>query len=192
MLVVGRSTRGTAATEPDTAATMFFDGWGAVLRTLAVGAASYVALVAILRVSGKRTLSKWNAFDFVVTVALGSSLATALLSEQTTFAQAAAGFALLVVLQLSVTWLSVRVRAIERFVKARPAYLVWQGRPCDATLRRERVTLAEVRTALRSRGLTRIEDVGAVVLETDGSFSVIESLPDGEASALADVPRAQG
>jgi hypothetical protein len=48
---------------------MWFDSWADVGRILAVGAAAYVTLVVVLRVSGKRTLTKLNDFDFVVTVA---------------------------------------------------------------------------------------------------------------------------
>jgi uncharacterized membrane protein YcaP (DUF421 family) len=62
---------------------MLFDDWAALGRVLLVGTAAYVSLVAILRISGKRTLTKFNAFDFVVTVALGSTLATVLLSKST-------------------------------------------------------------------------------------------------------------
>ena len=165
---------------------MWFEGWDTVLRTLAVGTASYVALVILLRLSGKRTLSKWNAFDLVVTVALGSSFATALLSKQTTFVQAATGFALLVGLQLAVTWSSVRLGWMDRLVKARPVYLLRNGRPHPEALRRERVTMSELRAAVRGQGIARLEDVAAVVLETDGSFSVLESTHE-PASALDDV-----
>lgn len=165
---------------------MWFDGWEVVLRTLAVGTASYVALVALLRISGKRTLSKWNAFDLVVTVALGSSFATALLSKQTTFVQVAVGFGLLVALQLAVTWCSVRVGWMDRLVKARPVYLLRDGQPLARALRRERITLSELRAAVRGKGIARLQDVAAVVLETDGSFSVLKSVSE-PATALEDV-----
>ena len=65
---------------------LFFSGWESLLRTLVVGALTYVVLVAFLRVSGKRTLAKMNAFDLVVTVALGSTLATVLLSKDVALA----------------------------------------------------------------------------------------------------------
>src|SRR4051794_24742339 len=55
---------------------MFFHSWAALGRVLLVGPLAYVALVLLLRVSGKRTLTKLNAFDLVVTVSLGSTLAT--------------------------------------------------------------------------------------------------------------------
>ena len=97
---------------------MFFDGWQPLLRTLVFGALAYVVLITLLRVSGKRTLSKMNAFDFVVTVALGSTLATILLSKDVTLAQGSVALALLIGLQFLVTWSSVRVRWIRALVTA--------------------------------------------------------------------------
>ena len=60
---------------------MFFNDWYGLERILIVSFLAYVALIICLRISGKRTLAKWNAFDFVVTIALGSILATQILSK---------------------------------------------------------------------------------------------------------------
>ena len=59
---------------------MWFDSWGDLVRRVLVGITAYASLVLVLRGSGKRTLAQLNAFDLVVTVALGSVLATILLS----------------------------------------------------------------------------------------------------------------
>jgi uncharacterized membrane protein YcaP (DUF421 family) len=53
---------------------MLFQDLQGIVRTLFVGVMAYIALVCFLRISGKRTLAKLNAFDLVVTVALGSTL----------------------------------------------------------------------------------------------------------------------
>ena len=166
---------------------MLFDGWSVLLKTLVVGVLAYATLVFLLRATGKRTLSKWNAFDFVVTIALGSTLATALLSQTTTWIQGAFAFALLVSLQYVITWLSVRSVTIRSWIKARPTLLLHRGRFLDEALRRERVTEGEVRAAVRARGYAALENVEAVVLETDGGFSVIAPLGEHPASALEDV-----
>ncbi len=52
-----------------------------MLQIILTGVGAYLAIILILRVSGKRTLAKMNAFDFIVTVALGSILATTLTSR---------------------------------------------------------------------------------------------------------------
>lgn len=85
-----------------------FGSWNAVLHRLIVGTLSYFGLIVWLRVSGKRTLSKWNAFDFVVTIAFGSILASALLTGSTSLVQAMLSIGLLVGLQYLLTWLSAR------------------------------------------------------------------------------------
>ena len=89
---------------------LFFNGWNGLLRTLVIGVFAYAALVGLLRLSGKRTLSKMNAFDLVVTVALGSTLATVLLSKDVALLEGVLAFAVLIGLQFLVTWSSVRAR----------------------------------------------------------------------------------
>ena len=133
---------------------MFFSGWPGLLRTLIVGALAYVALVALLRLSGQRTLSKMNAFDLVVTVALGSTLATVLLSKDVALAEGVLAFSLLIGLQFVVTWSSVRVSWVRRAVTGEPRMLLCRGEPLPDALRRARRHRGRVesrRAASRSR-----------------------------------------
>lgn len=153
----------------------FFDDPMAILRTLVIGFLAYVCLIVLLRVSGKRTLSKMNAFDFVVTVALGSTLATVLLSKEVTLAQGVTAFALLVGLQFVLTWLSVRIKWVRKVVAGEPVMLVYQGKMLGTALKRARVRRDEVDAALRAQGVSSLLQVEAVVLETDGSFSVLRT-----------------
>ncbi|MQM26871.1 DUF421 domain-containing protein [Glycomyces albidus] len=171
---------------------MFFDSWGGLLRVAVIGACAYVSLVVVLRLSGKRTLGKMNAFDLVVTVALGSTLATVLLSSEVALAEGVLALAVLVGLQLAVAWISVRSQRFRAAVKSRPTLLAWQGRLRDRALREQRVSRAEVLQAVRSKGLGGLDQVTAVVLETDGTFSVIPAASAGNLGALGDVPGATG
>jgi uncharacterized membrane protein YcaP (DUF421 family) len=171
---------------------VFFDTWSTLGRTAIVDVLAYLTLVLLLRVSGKRTLSKMNAFDLVVTVALGSTLATVLLSPDVALASGvlASGvlaFALLIGLQYSITWLSVRSSAVHNFVKAEPSLLVHRGRFLSGAIKRERVTEEEILAALRGQGIAAVEDVEAVVLEVDSSFSVVRSSASASGSALSNI-----
>ncbi|GEL41522.1 DUF421 domain-containing protein [Methylorubrum extorquens] len=154
---------------------MLFDSWSGLGRVLLVGPLAYVALVAILRISGKRTLTKLNAFDLVVTVALGSTLATVLLSKSVALAEGVLAMALLVFLQFAITWLAVRVSWVDGLIKSEPTLIVHEGRFLEQALVAQRVTKDEVLSALRSSGAGDLADVDAVVLETDGSMSVLKS-----------------
>lgn len=170
----------------------FFDGWQAPLRTVLVGTLAYVVLLVFLRVSGKRTLSKMNAFDFVVTVALGSTLATILLSKDVSLVQGASAFAVLIGLQFLVTWSSVRVRWVRKVVTGEPRMLLYRGEFLEPALKQARVTRDEVRAAVRSAGLSSLTGAVAVVLETDGKFSVVKGSEAQAASSLADVAGPNG
>ena len=152
---------------------IFFDDWQPLLRTVVVGVLAYINLIVLLRISGRRTLSKMNAFDLVVTVALGSTFATILLNKDVSLAQGTLALALLIGLQYLVTWSSVRASWVKRVITGEPALLFYQGRYLASAMRAARVTEDEVRSAVRSSGIAELEPVEAVVLETDGSFSVV-------------------
>jgi uncharacterized membrane protein YcaP (DUF421 family) len=137
-------------------------------------------------VSGKRTLSKLNAFDLVVTIALGSTMATVLLSKDVALAEGVLAFALLIALQFVVAWLSVRSPAVGRLVKSEPRLLFFRGEFLRDAMRRERVTEGEVIAAIREQGVPAVDGVEAVVLETAGTFSVM-SKSDAAPSSLRQV-----
>ena len=165
---------------------MVIDGWEYVARVLLMGVSAYVALILFLRLSGSRTLAKLSAFDLVVTVALGSTLATILLNRDVTLVEGVTAFATLILLQFAIAKLSVCTRVVERLVRSQAQVLVVDGVFDSEALRRERVTREEILSAIRSAGIGDVESVAAVVLETDGSLSVIERNRAGTRSAFPD------
>ncbi|MDW0109751.1 DUF421 domain-containing protein [Sporosarcina aquimarina] len=166
---------------------MFFNGWEPIVRTVAVGFFSYVGLIIILRISGKRTLSKMNAFDLVVTVALGSILATILLSKKVALAEGLTAFSILIIMQYVVAWLSVRSRKVSDLIKSNPQLLFYKGEYLKNTMKKERILEVEILQAARSNGLSSLDEAKAVILETDGSISVIQKEDEIHLSTLANV-----
>lgn len=152
---------------------MLFDDWYGLLRVLLVGTSAYAGLVALLRLTGKRTLSKMNAFDLIVTVALGSTLATVLLSRDVALAEGMLALVLLCALQYVVAYASTRSRRFQALIKAQPSLLYFRGQFLSSAMRSERVSEEEILAAIRAQGIADQSTVDAVVLETDGSFSVV-------------------
>ena len=153
---------------------IFFDSWGGLLRAMIVGTLAYVALIAGLRVSGKRTLSRMNAFDLVVSVALGSTLATIILSEDVALAEGLVAFGVLIGLQYVITWLSMRSSRIAHVVKAEPTLVFFRGAYLYDQMRAMRLLEAEVLAAVRGQGIASLSEVEAVVLESDGSITAMK------------------
>jgi uncharacterized membrane protein YcaP (DUF421 family) len=174
----------------ETIGRMFYNGWHGPLRVVLVGTLAYAALIVLLRVSGKRTLSKLNAFDLVVTVSLGSTLATILLSRDVALVEGVVALTLLIGLQFVVTWLSVRSARFGGLVKADPMLLFFRGQFLRAAMRRARVTEDEVLAAVRENRFASLDEVEAVVLETAATLTVLRRPAgpvDPRSSALRDV-----
>lgn len=154
------------------------------IRIITVGLLAYVGLVVFLRISGKRTLTKLNAFDLVVTVALGSTLATILLDSNISLLEGLTAFALLIAIQYSITFLAIRSDGFNKIIKSEPRLLYLNGSFLAEAMKKERINKVEILQAVRNQGKGSMEEVQAVVLETDGSMSVIQ----GEAgNTLANV-----
>jgi uncharacterized membrane protein YcaP (DUF421 family) len=166
---------------------MLCDSVTGLARVILLGASAYLALITILRISGKRTLAKMNAFDLVVTIALGSTLATILLTKDVALAEGVIGFTVLVLLQFVIAFLAIRYRWVEQLVKSRARILLQDGAIDHRALRKERVTESEIHCAVRSAGLGDLSKVAAVVLETDGSLSVVAVADAGDRSALRSI-----
>ncbi|HET7614111.1 MAG TPA: YetF domain-containing protein [Gemmatimonadaceae bacterium] len=167
-------------------APFFFDSWYYIGRAAALSALGFVAMVVMLRGSGKRTLSKLNVFDFVFVVACGSVLAATIISKDTTLAEGIVSLGVLVSIQVVLAKIAAYSPAAERIINGEPTLLFSNGRFIDYALKRERVTREEVRAAIREEGITNVEDVTAVVLENDGTLTVAWDSHRAGRSALVD------
>jgi uncharacterized membrane protein YcaP (DUF421 family) len=165
----------------------FFSSWSVLGRTALFAAIGYLALLVLLRIAGKRALATMNIFDFILSVAIGETLADAILTPDLDLASGITAAAVLVGLQLAIARLTTRSQRLEELVNGSPVLLFHHGEFLRGVMRRERITEEEVRAAVREEGVARLEDVGAVVLETDGGFSVLHGGSPGHPSSLDDV-----
>lgn len=159
---------------------IFFNNWDSLFRTLIIGVCSYLILILMLRVIGNKTLSQLNAFDLIVTVALGSTLATVILNKSVALADGVLALFLLIILQFFISRLAKKSDVVEKVIKTEPRLLYFQGSYLKEAMDESRVTRDEVLQVIRSKGIGDPKEVDAVVLETNGKFSVIKKLKDEE------------
>jgi uncharacterized membrane protein YcaP (DUF421 family) len=168
--------------------TMFFNGWPELVRVLVLGSIGYGALIVMLRVARKRTLAQMNTFDFVYVVVMGELLAMTIMDEHISLAKGLFALGLLISLQAIVSWLTTRSAAVERLVNGEPTLLMRRGRFLRDAMHAQRVTEDEILSAVREEGVEDLEEVEAVVLETNGAFSVVHDATPAKSSSLRDVP----
>ncbi len=145
----------------------------------AFAAIVYLFLIALHRLIGKRTASQMNNFDWIVTVAMGAITGSTILSEGIALVEGLAAVTVLLFLQFCVTRASVQWRWFGEAVEARARLLYYSGEFLENSMKDERVTKREIRAAARGGGNRTMDDVAAVVLEADGTLSVLP-LPDGD------------
>lgn len=166
---------------------IFFDNWQSLLRTFIITILAYASMIILLRASGKRTLAKMNAYDFVITIAIGSALTTVALNKNVALADGVLAFFLLIFLQFLISWLSIRFKKVKNIVTSQPVLLVYKGEILQPILKKERISLEELYVAARKKGIENLKTIDAVILETTGDLTIVSTITSDKAETLQDV-----
>ncbi|MBJ3761464.1 DUF421 domain-containing protein [Maribius pontilimi] len=138
-------------------------------------AALVVALIIVLtRLNGLRSFSKMSGFDFAITVAKGSVLASAVMAGQpSAFWGNMGALVALFVVQRAISTARTRLGWFHRTVDNSPLLLMRDGEIIEENLRRGRVSRSDLMGKLREANALRLQDVRAVILEDTGDVSVL-------------------
>lgn len=167
---------------------LFFKDWETLYHILICATISYLTLFLFIRISGKRTLAKLTAFDFVVAVTLGSMLSSTILLQVKIF-EGLTGLALIIALQYLLALITKKSDTMKDVINSVPTLLFYNGTFFKDAMKKELVKEEEIYAEIRQNSIERIDDVRAVVLELNGSMTVIKksdliahhtSLDDGE------------
>ena len=128
-----------------------------------------------------------NAFDSIVTIALGSIFASMILNKNVPLVEGILAFALLILFQYMITYFSARSKGVSHLVKAAPRLLAYNGELIRENMLAERIDEDEIWKALREKGYSSLKDPSAVVLEANGSLTVIDQIEDFNADPVKQV-----
>ncbi len=159
------------------------DEWfGASWRTMGYVVAStiatYVSAVIAIRLAGRRTVAELSAFDVVVTVAIGSLVASTAVSSEPSYAQGMTALVTLLVLQVGIAAIRQRSSTFRRVLDFEPETVVEGGAvnlpsgPLSSQMTRE-----ELQSMLREQGVFDLREVNLVVVEPTGGLSVRRVAP---------------
>lgn len=164
---------------------MWFDDW-ATLASIAVKTViGFAGVVFLVRIGGKRLLAKLNAFDLVISFTVGSLLASMILSSQVAVAEGLLALVVLLSLVAATSFVASRSAGFRKLIKSEPTLLVYDGEMLTANMKAERIAEVEIAAILRNNGVHDLADVKAVVLETEGDFSVLTKDGNEKTGSLA-------
>lgn len=145
----------------------------ALLMVIITTVGIYIALIFYTRVAGLRSFSKMSSFDFAITVAIGSIIATTILSKDPPLIQAAFALGVLYAVQMIVASLRGSSTFMSKLVDNKPLLLMRGTQILDQNLEKAKVTHNDLRAKLREANVTQINQVKAVVMEATGDISVL-------------------
>jgi uncharacterized membrane protein YcaP (DUF421 family) len=143
-----------------------------VLATLVRVGATYVFLLILVRVSGKRTIGEGTPFDVVVALVLGD-FPDDLIWGEVPVAQGLVAMSTVMLAHLVVAYASYGSLRFDRLVGAGPTPLIRDGRTVRDALRRARMNDGDLDVALRHHGGMERGEVRQAQLEPTGEVSVL-------------------
>ncbi|KQN34937.1 hypothetical protein ASE92_09880 [Pedobacter sp. Leaf41] len=165
---------------------LFFKDWPAVFHIIICAVISYIVLFIFIRISGKRTLAKLNAFDFVVTVTLGSTLSSMIL-KKVPLVEGFVALITIIALQYLLAFLAKNSSKMEDVINSTPTLLFYDGKFILPAMKKEVITEEEIYSEIRKYRLESLEDVQAVVMELNGTFTVVKKSNKVGPSSLDDI-----
>jgi uncharacterized membrane protein YcaP (DUF421 family) len=154
--------------------------WEASGIAVLSAAGVYAAVILHTRIAGLRSFSKMSAFDFAMTIGVGSMIASTILWRDVSLLMGVVGIASLFGLQYLVSWLRVAWPRFGRSLDNRPVLIMRDGRMLEEAMRANEITRSDVLAKLREANVLRLEDARAVVLETTGDISVLHAPAERE------------
>jgi uncharacterized membrane protein YcaP (DUF421 family) len=140
-----------------------------VLRTVVV----FFLLLVVVRTVGRRELNTMEPFDVILLVVIGDLVQQGVTQSDYSVTGAITVIATITLLTVATSYLSFRFRPLRPVLEGEPLVLVEDGRPIQRNMRRERITLGELRAAAREQQIGALDPVHLAILETNGRISFI-------------------
>lgn len=153
--------------------TAWFESWDSLYKIFISTLVGYAVLILFVRIFGKRSTSKMNNFDWIVTVAVGSVLASMAVLKDVTVSDGLLAISLLLGCQFLITSATSRWKWARNLLLSSPTTLYKNGEFDEHELQKQRVSRREIHSAIRENGMTSLDEVELVTLEPDAEIAVI-------------------
>ncbi len=150
----------------------FPDPAGAIAIALKT-AVIYLFLIIGLRLLGQRELGQMSIYDLILIIVIANSVQNAMIGQDTTLGGGLIAALTLLVLNRVFTWLTLTHPRVRHWLIGEPILIVKDGNPLEGAMRRQGITIEQLRAAMREHGIDKLSDVQMAVLEIDGTLSVV-------------------
>lgn len=165
---------------------LLFKNWESVWHVAFCAVLAYFILFLFIRISGKRTLAKLTAFDFVVSVTLGSTLSSMMLAK-VTLAEGSVALLVIISMQYVLAWSARESKTLEKVINSSPTMVFYRGEFLEDAMKKEVLTREEIYAEIRKYRMFDVNQVEAVVMELNGELTVIKKSAGASHTSLEDI-----
>ncbi|MCD9025675.1 DUF421 domain-containing protein [Cohnella silvisoli] len=133
----------------------------------------YFFIFLIMRLMGKREIGKLSVFDLVISIMIAEIAVIVIETTEKSLFLAVAPILLLVIVQIGISFFSLKSRKVRMLFDGKPSVLIRDGHLNREEMRKQRYNLDDLMLQLRDNQVTEIEKVELAVLESTGKLSVI-------------------
>ena len=164
--------------------------WAGAVSTVVRSLVVYLAILAALRLAGKRHVGQLSIVDFVLVLLVSNAVQNAMVGSDTSLVGGLIAAVTLIAVNLVLTRFVLRHEKLGSLVEGEPTILVRNGRVIETQLAREGIRRAELDAAIREHGLADEKHCRLVIQEIDGSISVVPYGDDAKEHHLPPIHRA--
>ena len=132
----------------------------------------YFALIAVIRLLGKRQVGQMEPSEFVVTMLMANLASVPLEDQSIPVWGGLVPMGIVFLCERLISTICLKSIRARRFLCGKPVILIDNGKLLAENLRRTRVNLDELSGHLREQGVLAVEEVQFAILETNGSITV--------------------
>jgi uncharacterized membrane protein YcaP (DUF421 family) len=135
----------------------------------------FFLILLITRAVGRRELSSMEPFDLILLVVIGDLVQQGVTQSDYSLTGATTVIVTMAVLVVFTAWVSFRFARVRPVLEGHPTLLIADGEILMRNVRRQRMTVEELRAEARQQSIGSLRDVRYAVLETNGRISFITS-----------------
>ncbi|WP_227396754.1 DUF421 domain-containing protein [Jeotgalibacillus aurantiacus] len=133
----------------------------------------YILIFIIFRLMGKREVGELSLLDLVVFMMIAEVAVFAIEDPYMSMFQAAFPMILLMILQIILSWVSLKSKRIRELFDGRPSILIKDGELVKSEMRKNRYNIDDLMQQLREKEVFNLHEVSYAILEPSGSLTVL-------------------
>ena len=134
----------------------------------------YIAVIAVMRLMGKRQIGQLQPFEMVITIIIADLAAMPMQDEKIPLLRGIIPLVVLLFAQVVFSYIIFRNKRFRNWLNGTPSVIIAHGKINHTTLQHCMINFSDIVEAMHGQGISDLGDIDFAVLETNGSISFFQ------------------